>query len=216
VPGLGKTRQTIWPAPVSPEPVPVDDEPTPRPEATDRADPADLHGLAQRAVAGDRSALQELFRALFPLVHKHLSFVLGFSPMVEDAVQESMLGIHRALPGFRGEASIATWALAIASRTAVRHARRERRHQVEELDRAIGESIYGHDSAAGGGELVLMIKALGSLTLKKRLAFVLFAILDCSATEAGEVLGTSPNTAASRYRHARQELLAQLERDAAH
>jgi DNA-directed RNA polymerase specialized sigma24 family protein len=39
------------------------------------------------------------------------------------------------------------------------------------------------------------------------------AILDCSATEAGEILGTSANTAASRYRHARQELLAILERE---
>jgi RNA polymerase sigma-70 factor (ECF subfamily) len=178
------------------------------------SDRNELRELAGRAVAGDRSALQALFRELFPLVHKHLSFVLGFGALVDDAVQESMLRIHRALPGFRGEAAVATWALAIASRTAIKHAQRERRHRADDIDRtvdrAIGESLYGADAASSGAELVLLVKALGQLTPKKRVAFVLFAILDCSATEAGEVLGTSPNTAASRYRHARQELLDHL------
>jgi RNA polymerase sigma-70 factor, ECF subfamily len=199
VPGVAKTRQTAWEGGSdSAQPV----EPGP-----------DLAGLARRAVGQDRAALQVLFRALFPLVHKHLSFVLGFGPLVEDAVQESMLHIHRALPGFRGDASVATWALTIASRTAVKYARRERKHQAGELDRALAESLFGHATTTSSSELLLMVKALGRLSVKKRVAFVLFAILDCSATEAGEVLGTSPNTAASRYRHARQELLAQLERE---
>jgi DNA-directed RNA polymerase specialized sigma24 family protein len=111
---------------------------------------------------------------------------------------------------------VTTWALRIATRTAFKYARRERRHHGEDLDRAIAESVYGHDSAAAGGELAMMVKALGRLSLKKRLAFVLFAILDCSATEAGEVLEINPNTAASQFRHARQDLIEQLERDADH
>ncbi len=215
MPAGGKTRQIEFPAHAEP---------------AARAAPQDerqaLRELAQRAVNGDRSALQALFMALFPVVHKHLSFVLGFGPLVDDAVQESMLRIHRALPSYRGEAALVTWALAIASRTAAKHARRERKYQAAEragrtehaeladLDRVLAGSVYGCDTAASGGELVLLTKALGRLKLKKRLAFVLIAILDCSATEAAEVLGTSPNTAASRYRHARQELLDQVERDA--
>lgn len=222
MPGFAKTRQSSWqdgneiasPGP-SPERVEPAEPAEPR-DPVDRRGAEDLRDLAQRAVAGDRAALQALFSALFPVVHKHLSFVLGFSPLVDDAVQESMLHIHRALPGFRGDASLATWALTIASRRATKYVRRERKHQVAELDRAIGDSLYGHDSAALGGELRLLVKALGQLTLKKRLAFVLFAILDCSATEAGAILDTSPNTAASRYRHARQELLDLVERDAGH
>ena len=171
----------------------------------------ELHELARHAAGGDRAAMQTLFTALFPVVHKHLSFVLGFGPLVEDAVQESMLRIHRALPGFRGESSLATWALAIASRTATKHARRERRHQGASLD-GIDTAIYGGEAASAGGELVLLVKALDRLHVKKRIAFVLMAILDYSAAEAGAVLGTSPNTAASRYRHARQELLAHISR----
>lgn len=171
----------------------------------------DVAERVQRAANGDRLAQQALFQELFPIVHKHLSFVLGFGPTVDDAVQDSMLQIHRALPSFRGESSLSTWALSIASRTAARHTARERKHRAEELEEEMRASPYG-EQATHATELRLMVKALGTLSMKKRLAFVLFAILDCSAIEAGEILGVSPNTAASRFRHARQELLDNLER----
>lgn len=177
----------------------------------DRA--SELAERVQRAANGDRLAQQALFQALFPVIHKHLSFVLGFGPTVDDAVQDSMLQIHRALASFRGESSLTTWALAIASRTAARHTARERKHRGETLDEDMRASPYGAE-ATRATELRLMVKALGTLSMKKRLAFVLIAILDCSAIEAGEVLGVSPNTAASRFRHARQELLDNLERHA--
>lgn len=196
-----KTRQTIW-----------------RDADTATADSSPGHPgeFVQRAAAGDRAAQQALFQELFPLIYKHLGFVLGFGPMVEDAVQDSMLQIHRALPGFRGESSVTTWALAIASRTATRHAMRERKHRsvttgavaIDEL----GPTLFAPADVAASTELRLLVKALARLTVKKRLAFVLIALLDCSATEAGEILGISPNTAASQFRHARQELLDHMER----
>jgi RNA polymerase sigma-70 factor, ECF subfamily len=156
-----------------------------------------------RAVAGDRIALEDLFAELWPTVHKHIAFVLGFGPFVDDAVQEAMLQIHRSLPRFRGEASLATWALKIATRTAIRYARRERRYRPE-LD--VDVSSVAPDDTAAGAELVLLARTLRELHPKKRVAFVLMAILDCSAIEAAEVLGTNANTAASRFRHARAEL----------
>jgi len=197
VPAAGKPRQNISP---------------PGDRFGAATDPEQLRELARQAVAGDRDALQGVFAALFPLIHKHLSFVLGFGPLVEDAVQDSMLAIHRALPGFRGEASVATWALAIASRTCARYARRERKHRVADVGRAIEDALFSADSTTSGIELELLVRALGRLKLKKRQAFVLMAILDYSASEAGEILNTSANTAASRCRHARQELLDHMER----
>jgi RNA polymerase sigma-70 factor, ECF subfamily len=165
----------------------------------------DLQELTRRA-REDRAALRDLFAALFPRIHKHLSFLLGFSSLVDDAVQESMLQIHRALPAFRGESSVETWALAIASRTAFKQARRERKHLAESLD-VTDLGVYGPEDVVAGAEWRLLVKALGRLHIKKRIAFVVMGILEHSATEAGEILGTSANTAASRYRHARHELL---------
>lgn len=152
-----------------------------------------------------------MFTELWPLIHKHVGFVLGFGPFVDDAVQEAMLAIHKALPRFRGESSLRTWALTIASRTAIKHARRERRYGGSALD-AVDLSSVARSDTATGAELVLLTRTLRELHPKKRVAFVLMAILELSAAEAGEVLGTNANTAASRFRHARAELHERISR----
>jgi DNA-directed RNA polymerase specialized sigma24 family protein len=57
-------------------------------------------------------------------------------------------------------------------------------------------------------ELRVLQRALSTLTARKRDAFVVMAIFELTADEAGRVLGTFANTAASRFRHARAELEA--------
>jgi RNA polymerase sigma-70 factor, ECF subfamily len=153
--------------------------------------------------AGEESPEAALAQ-LYPIVRKHLGFLLGFHPLTEDAVQESMLAIYRALPGFRGQSTRTTWALAIASRIGRRYLRRERR-----LSAAPGELASlpeGFEPPAESAELLLLVQCLERLAPKKREAFILMAIFELSATEAAAVLGTFANTAASRYRHARSEL----------
>lgn len=63
--------------------------------------------------------------ALYKSVRKQLSFMLGNGALTDDAVQESMLAIYRGLPQFRGEADPRTWAITIATRTALRMRKRE-------------------------------------------------------------------------------------------
>lgn len=142
--------------------------------------------------------------ALYPIVRKHLGFLLGFHPLTEDAVQESMLAIYRALPGFRGESKRTTWALAIASRIGRRYLRREQRLRATPGE--LASVPDGFEGPARSGELLLLIQCLERLAPKKREAFILMAIFELSASEAGAVLGTFANTAASRFRHARSEL----------
>jgi RNA polymerase sigma-70 factor (ECF subfamily) len=63
---------------------------------------------------------------------------------VEDLTQEVFAKANRALAGFRGEASVRTWLLRIASRTAVDHAR-SRQSQEERRTEAL------HETATDGG-----------------------------------------------------------------
>lgn len=56
----------------------------------------------------------------------------------------------------------------------------------------------------------MLRRTLATLSPKKRDAFVLMAIFELSAEEAGRALGTFANTAASRFRHARAELEARF------
>lgn len=171
--------------------------------------PSDLIALAVRARSGDAGAHDALLRHLYAAVRKHVHFVLGSGALADDAVQEAMLAIHRALPRFRGEANPRTWALTIAARTAARLRRRDRRYLLD--DEATEAAVFDTD-LAGAAELVLLRRALASLPPKKRDAFVLMALFELTADEAGRALGTFANTAASRFRHARAELEAYLAR----
>ena len=139
--------------------------------------------------------------ALYKSVRKQLWFRLGNGALTDDAVQESMLAIYRGLPQFRGEADPRTWAITIATRTALRMRKREARY-LYTADAGDHLATMFTDAA----ELMLLQRGLAQLAEKKRDAFVLMGILEMSATEAGRALGVFANTAASRFRHAREEL----------
>lgn len=172
---------------------------------------AELAALARQAQAGDPAAWHALLVELYGAVRKHVYLTIGSGAIADDAVQETMIALHRGLAGFRGDtASPRTWALAIATRVAYRLRRKEARYQpVGDGVVDVGVFDLAPEAAA---ELVTLQRALASLTPPKRDAFVLMAIFELTAQEAGRVLGTFANTAASRYRHARAELLARFKK----
>ena len=163
---------------------------------------AELVDLARRAQGGERIARDELLRELYAIVRKHMFYVLGGGALVDDAVQETMIALYRGLDGFRGEANPRTWALTIATRTAAKIRRKEARYVATE---AVDTAVFDVDAAAAA-EMVMLQRALATLTDKKREAFILMSILELTAEEAGQVLSTFANTAASRNRHACDEL----------
>jgi RNA polymerase sigma-70 factor (ECF subfamily) len=170
--------------------------------------PDELAALARHARAGDSGARHQLLVELYRAVRKHVFLLIANPAVADDAVQETMIALHRGLDGFRGDANPRTWALAIATRTALRLRRRESRYQI--TDDGVADSAVFDLAPTEAAELQLLRKALAQLAPKKRDAFVLMAIFELTAEEAGEALGTFANTAASRYRHARAELEAQL------
>ncbi|MEO7733376.1 MAG: RNA polymerase sigma factor [Kofleriaceae bacterium] len=167
----------------------------------------ELGSLARQAQAGDERARHALLVELYGAVRKHTALVLGSGAIADDAVQETMIALHRGLASFRGDtASPRTWALAIATRTAYRLRRKEARYQLVD-EGTVDVGVFDLAPAAAA-ELALLQRALAMLPPKKRDAFVLMAIFELSAEEAGRALGTFANTAASRFRHARAELEA--------
>src|SRR5262245_20964824 len=89
----------------------------------------ELAALAERTRAGDARARHALLVELYGAVRKHVYLMLGPGAMADDAVQETMIAIHRGLERFRGDASPRTWALSIATRTAWRTRKREARYR---------------------------------------------------------------------------------------
>ena len=167
--------------------------------------PEQLDALVAQARGGNARARNDLLAELYRSVRKHVYLMIGAGSLAEDVVQETMIALHRGLERFRGDASARTWALAIATRTALRLRKKEQRYVP--VDDGADTAVFDVAPAAAA-ELVLLRRALATLAPKKRDAFVLMAIFELSAEEAGRALGTFANTAASRFRHARAELEA--------
>ncbi len=161
--------------------------------------------VVESAVNGDVRAQHQVLEPLYCSVRKHLALQLGFSALVDEAVQESMLTIFRSLGSFRGESALTTWAHKVASRTARRYVRAQKCHQAMLTKDGVME-LEGFTPTSLPAESRELIIALLAIKPKKREAFVLLELMGLSAAEAGHVLGTSPNTVSSRYRHARDEL----------
>ena len=83
--------------------------------------------LLERIRAGDEAGFETLMRQHAAKVVGLATRLLGDRNEAEDLAQEAFLRLHRALPGFRGESSIATWLYRTTTRLAIDQLRRERR-----------------------------------------------------------------------------------------
>jgi RNA polymerase sigma-70 factor (ECF subfamily) len=166
---------------------------------------AELGMLARQAQAGDPVACRALWIEIYRAVRSRVTRMLGAGAIADDAVQDTMVALHRGLGRFRGDtASPTTWAVAVAIRIAHRLRRREARYQLVE-DGTVDAGALDRAQAAAA-ELAALEPALAALSGDKRDAVLLMAIYELSAEEAARVLGTVASTAASRYRRARAEL----------
>ena len=164
--------------------------------------------LARRANAGDSVALNELIAELRPLVVQTARLVVGSrSGAAEDAAQEALLDISRAIPNLRDPAAVRTWALRIATRRALKVARRERLLRVRSAPIVVEE--LQAVSPTEGREAALK-QAFDRLTPRLRATAVLRLHVGLSEEETAEVLGCSVGAVKSNLHDARKRLTHSL------
>ncbi|MBL8970975.1 MAG: RNA polymerase sigma factor [Myxococcales bacterium] len=145
--------------------------------------------------------------------------VLGPGPDAEDATQESLIALVQALPGFRGESSLATFATRIALRTAwrVRERRAQRAQRTSSIDEGSDGVVRGSiapDAVSTAAELRLIVMSLlGVLPTAQAEALLLRFVLGHSLQEIAEISGAPLNTVRSRIRLAREALQRRLAHD---
>src|SRR5262245_55587482 len=77
-----------------------------------------LEELVPRAVDGDEAATATLLEGVLPAVRSACKALLGASHAdLEDAVQNALIAVHRALPAYRSECSLLHYAVRITFRT---------------------------------------------------------------------------------------------------
>jgi RNA polymerase sigma factor (sigma-70 family) len=168
----------------------------------------DLPELARRAVGGEDDARAALVRELRPLVVHTARLIVGFgSAAAEDAAQEALIDVLRGLERLRDPAAVTAWACRIATRRAMRVARRER------LLALVTERPLSEISLPAEPDFLSIHEAFYALPPRMRAVAVLRLHLGFTEEEVATMLGCAVGTVKSQLSHARTRLAATLGRD---
>lgn len=175
--------------------------------------------LATRAASGDLGATQEFLAYVWPTLTRVAAGVLGARHAeLDDAVQQSMIALVRALPAFRGECHPAGYASRITLRVALRARRNvkrdaSRREALEQLSSG-EDSGPGHgrnDETLGSRRRQLLRELLEDLPEEQAEALTLRVVMGWSLEEVARASGAPVNTVRSRVRLAKEALRARIE-----
>jgi RNA polymerase sigma-70 factor (ECF subfamily) len=186
--------------------------------------------LAARVVAGDTAAFELLMRRHNRRLYRVARSMLRDSAEAEDALQEAYLAAYRSLPGFRGEASLATWLSRVVVNECTGRLRRKARRdniipilsahelpQQEEEQSMPDPLARGDDTpedAAARSELAALLeRRIDALPDGFRAVFVLRCVEELSVEETAAILKLPEATVRTRLFRARAQLRESLTQD---
>jgi RNA polymerase sigma-70 factor (ECF subfamily) len=161
--------------------------------------------------AGEARAFGEIYRAHVDAVYRRLTRILGPVPEREDLTQDVFLALHRALPAFRGEATLATLIQRIAINTAYEHLRRRARRPAAAVDAAFFDDLVApvaspEARAASREDLARVFGCLARIKPKKRIALLLRVVDGLSFEDIARLVDATPEAVAKRVQHGQREL----------
>ncbi len=185
-------------------------------ESFDRtpADPARLglevreRDMVRRCVEGDTTAWRALYDRHFPDIERLVSSLGITDSEADDICQEIFVIIYRKLARFRGEARLSTWIYRVATREAIRFARRRRlvRGLTELFVRDRSDAKPADWSESQAGRRHYLRQLLDRLSPERRLALVLYEIEGLPVNEIARISDCAENTVWTRLHRARTEL----------
>jgi RNA polymerase sigma-70 factor, ECF subfamily len=146
----------------------------------------------------------------FDVSHRRLAFrLLGDAHRMDDVLQEAYARAYRALPRFRGGASLSTWLYRIVYNACLDDLRRSGARKEVSLEEWRESGAERTDDLA---ERLDLEAALAALPIDLRAVVLLVDAEELSYDEAAEILGVPAGTVASRLNRARGALRATLEK----
>ena len=188
------------------------------PVAPVRTDPMLPHlAEAQRC---DPGAIDRILVFLTPSLLKAVRALLGPDhPDVEDRVQEVLIAVIEALPGFRGDCTLLHFAIRIAIRRTTAARRRSRwvlewveRFRLREAPLA-DEPVSPRDATIAERRRGLLRTLLGEIPEAQAETIVLRMALGHSIEEIAVITNAPVNTVRSRLRLAKEALRGRVEAD---
>lgn len=171
--------------------------------------------LVDAARRGDRQAIERALQQVFPRVLRTCRGILGRTAEAEDAAQESLIEIARALPRFRGEGSLSGYATRITIRTAMRLRKQSRPGAVPiEEAREPAAPRSSPDEIVVGRQRRRVLRALiDELPSEQAETIVLRFLLGHGLEEVAAITQTPRNTVRSRLRLAKAAMARKITQD---
>jgi len=164
--------------------------------------------MVRRCVEGDGTAWRTLYDRHFPDVERLVASLGIMDSEADDVCQEIFVIIYRNLSRFRGEARLSTWIYRLATREAIRYARRRRlmRGLAEIFSRERLHATPPDWSESDAGRRHYLRQLLDRLPPERRLALVLYEIEGLPVSEIARISDCAENTVWTRLHRARTEL----------
>lgn len=177
--------------------------------------PASLQPRASREMVQQPvgSSFSDVYDEYFDFVWRSLRRLGVPLPLLDDAVQEVFLVVHRRLPEFEHRSSLKTWLFGIAlnvSHHTSRSAARQSVTRLPPMESAPPPTPQEHLLRTEA--MQLLYRVLDELETGRRTAFVMAELEQMSAPEIAEATGWELNTVYSRLRLARRDFEAALKR----
>ena len=172
--------------------------------------------LLMRLRQGEPQALGEVYDRHHEVVRAFARRLVGDHAIAEDLVHEVFVELPRLIRRFEGQSSLRSFLSGVAvnhARHYVRSASRRRAAAQRMSLEPLGASRSPEESAEESAFLQALHRALDTLPLDQRVAFVLCDVEERTAGEAAEISGAPEATMRTRLFHARKKLRAALEKE---
>ncbi len=159
-------------------------------------------------------AFEAIYDEYFDFVWRSLRRLGLLEAVLDDAVQDVFLVVHRRLPDFEGRSALKTWLFGIAIRVAAKYRRGIRpTGEAQALDSLEAPNVTTPAEATERNEARRLLNALlDQLSDERRQVFILAELEELSAPDISCALGINLNTVYSRLRTARRDFNQALER----
>lgn len=169
--------------------------------------------LIAAALAGERAALVQLYRAHHHHVRAFANRVLGAEGAADDLVHELFMDLPKLLGAYRGESALSSFLVGVAARRVKHHVRAAARRRSAE-ERAGSQPPPSSPTPERDLErrqlAERLARGLAELPLDQRIAFVMCEVEERTSVEVAALLGERDGTIRARVHLAKKKLRESL------
>lgn len=167
--------------------------------------------LIERARNGDRAAEREIYETHVGRIYRLAFRMTGSDDLARDFAQETFVRAFGALGDFRGDAALATWIHAIATRVVLNGLRKLKRRDAMEAPLEAAEGRGARSSRPDPDLADRLREALDRLSDEYRMVVIMHDMEGYTHQEIGAALGIAEGSSKARLSRARARMRETLE-----